>query len=58
MIETVALWIGLIFMFFSILSLLSILIGFTFYMYDCWLEKILGWKNVQDIFNTVRRTDY
>lgn len=53
MIETIALWIGYIIMLFLALSLIVILIWFTYTMYDYWLKKILKWENVQvrkDIF--------
>jgi len=53
MIETIALWIGYIIMLFLALSLVAILIWFTYTMYDYWLKKILKWENVQvrkDIF--------
>ncbi len=53
MIETIALWIGYIIMLFLALSLISILIWFTYIMYNYWLKKILKWENVQvrkDIF--------
>ena len=57
MIETIALWIGYIIMLFLALSLIAILIWFTYTMYDYWLKKILKWENVQvrkDIFYFIR----
>jgi len=53
MINIIALWIGYIIMLFLALSLIAILIWFTYTMYDYWLKKILKWENVQtrkDIF--------
>jgi len=53
MIETIALWIGYIIMILLALSLISILIWFTYTMYDYWLKKMLKWENVKvrkDIF--------
>ena len=57
MIETIALWIGYIIMLFLALSLVAILIWFTYTMYDYWLKKILKWENVQvrkDIFYFIK----
>lgn len=56
-INQIALWVGYIILFLSLLIIIAIFMYIIYYCYDYWLKKLLKWENVEirkDIYYYMR----